>query len=401
MAYHGTSSPRPCDIVGHAWRPRDGRRDGRQARGSQTRPPAADRASDLSPPSPRRLEQSNTSASWAAVCPASCRRTASRRAASKAFRASGPPPEVVTRARVERPDGSGCSAKSSHRSPHWGASGTPKAEDAQRASARAAVNPRPRDEASVRYPTRPRLAPRRTARTIGPIGEQATAGRRARVSHPRVPASWTVDPAGPERRAIPGFPGPALAQDLARRMLKGKRKEWARRGRMRVRDARHEIETRPERRDGRFRCDLAGPRTASACGGCFHPPTQTVTDITDERMLLSVSTTQSTLYDQIEYSGVALELRVGAAHPRHGDRGPERRRPLRFDRRADGDADQSPASELPVAELLLCAPRTRGVGLGRRRTATGRPVQVLAQANVGPYATVQLHRATRARSTTG
>ena len=27
MAYHGTSSPRPCDIVGHAWRPRDGRRD--------------------------------------------------------------------------------------------------------------------------------------------------------------------------------------------------------------------------------------------------------------------------------------------------------------------------------------------------------------------------------------
>ena len=48
---------------------------------------------------------------------------------------------------------------------------------------------------------------------------------------------------------------------------------------------------------------FAGQRPASACGGCFHPPTQTVTDITDERMLLSVSSAQSTLYDQIEYSG--------------------------------------------------------------------------------------------------
>src|SRR5271165_5073629 len=48
---------------------------------------------------------------------------------------------------------------------------------------------------------------------------------------------------------------------------------------------------------------FAGERQASACGGCFHPPTQNVTDITDERMLLAVSAKQSTLYDQIEYSG--------------------------------------------------------------------------------------------------
>jgi hypothetical protein len=48
---------------------------------------------------------------------------------------------------------------------------------------------------------------------------------------------------------------------------------------------------------------LAGEREASACGGCFHPPSQTVTDITDEKMLLVVSGTQTTLYDQIEYSG--------------------------------------------------------------------------------------------------
>src|SRR5215472_7748239 len=54
---------------------------------------------------------------------------------------------------------------------------------------------------------------------------------------------------------------------------------------------------------------LAVEREASACGGCFHEapqpqnPTQGVTDITDERMLLSVSQTQTTLYDQIRYSG--------------------------------------------------------------------------------------------------
>ena len=33
------------------------------------------------------------------------------------------------------------------------------------------------------------------------------------------------------------------------------------------------------------------------------PPQQTTSDITDERMLLAVSTKQSTLYDQIRYSG--------------------------------------------------------------------------------------------------
>src|SRR3954468_19226808 len=48
---------------------------------------------------------------------------------------------------------------------------------------------------------------------------------------------------------------------------------------------------------------LAGETEAAACGGCFHPPTQVASDITDERMLLSVSTKQTTLYDQIRYSG--------------------------------------------------------------------------------------------------
>src|SRR5665213_2364974 len=48
---------------------------------------------------------------------------------------------------------------------------------------------------------------------------------------------------------------------------------------------------------------MMSEREARACGGCFHPPTQVASDITDERMLLSVSTQQTTLYDQIRYSG--------------------------------------------------------------------------------------------------
>src|SRR5579859_3634861 len=48
---------------------------------------------------------------------------------------------------------------------------------------------------------------------------------------------------------------------------------------------------------------LVAERDASACGGCFVPPAENDSDITDERMLLSVSPQQSTLYDQIRYAG--------------------------------------------------------------------------------------------------
>ncbi len=44
-------------------------------------------------------------------------------------------------------------------------------------------------------------------------------------------------------------------------------------------------------------------RDARACGGCFHPPEENPTVITDHRMILSVSKEQSTLYDQVKYQG--------------------------------------------------------------------------------------------------
>jgi len=48
---------------------------------------------------------------------------------------------------------------------------------------------------------------------------------------------------------------------------------------------------------------------ARACGGCFHEPpppsnpTQSVSVITDHRMVFSISTTQTVLWDQVRYSG--------------------------------------------------------------------------------------------------
>jgi MYXO-CTERM domain-containing protein len=45
-----------------------------------------------------------------------------------------------------------------------------------------------------------------------------------------------------------------------------------------------------------------GARDAAACGGCFVGPSQ-VTQITGEKMLLTISQTQTTLYDEITYSG--------------------------------------------------------------------------------------------------
>src|SRR5262245_13386596 len=47
-------------------------------------------------------------------------------------------------------------------------------------------------------------------------------------------------------------------------------------------------------------------RAASACGACFAPPPppgESISIVTDHRMVLSISPQQTTLYDQIRYQG--------------------------------------------------------------------------------------------------
>src|SRR5262245_130162 len=47
---------------------------------------------------------------------------------------------------------------------------------------------------------------------------------------------------------------------------------------------------------------LSAAHDAAACGGCLGPPTE-VTQVTGHKMILSISKTQTTLWDQITYSG--------------------------------------------------------------------------------------------------
>ncbi len=48
---------------------------------------------------------------------------------------------------------------------------------------------------------------------------------------------------------------------------------------------------------------LAAEPRAAACGGCFHPPKENPTVVTDHRMIFAVAPKQTTLYDQMRYTG--------------------------------------------------------------------------------------------------
>jgi hypothetical protein len=132
------------------------------------------------------------------------------------------------------------------------------------------------------------------------------------------------------------------------------------------------------------------PRDAAACGGCFHPPTQTASDITDERMLLSVSTMQSTLYDQIQYAGSPASF--AWVLPIHGTVDVGLSADVLFD-----SIDVLTATTI-VAPTPNCPPPNcpfnsagMAAGSGDASGAVAPAVTVTKQENVGPYATVQLH----------
>jgi len=137
---------------------------------------------------------------------------------------------------------------------------------------------------------------------------------------------------------------------------------------------------------------LAGERSARACGGCFHPPTQTVADITDERMLLTVSTTQTTLYDQIRYSGSPTSF--AWVLPIHGTVTVGLSADVLFD-----SVDVLTATQItpPPSSCAPCFARgglggpTAGGGANTQTGSAPPAVTVSHVQNVGPYATVQLH----------
>ena len=136
---------------------------------------------------------------------------------------------------------------------------------------------------------------------------------------------------------------------------------------------------------------------ARACGGCFNPPqppNENPTVITDHRMILTISQQESTLWDQIEYSGepssFAWVLPISGA--------------VRVGLSADSvfkNLDQLTATTI-IAPPLDCPPPPPSSSSGCSSTTSasaqsapgGFPhdagVEVTSREVVGPYETVQL-----------
>ncbi len=147
---------------------------------------------------------------------------------------------------------------------------------------------------------------------------------------------------------------------------------------------------------------LVGEQQARACGGCFTPPpppNQTTSDITDERMLLATSPTQTTLYDQIQYSGNPASF--AWVLPIHGTVTVGLSADVLFDSVDLLTATDvvAPVPDCPAAPN--CGGRGFGASLANGASTPAAPgggdqgmVTVTKQQNVGPYATVQLHSTT-------
>ncbi len=217
------------------------------------------------------------------------------------------------------------------------------------------------------------------------------------MGQPEVAASCRAALARPTSGPdVSDFNDLALQLDLARRMLKENLKGTCTPGRP---AARNGIMNHSRLALGVATAvsavTFAGPRPASACGGCFHPPTQTLTDITDERMLLTVSTTQTTLYDQIQYSGSPSSF--AWVLPIQGTVNVGLSADVLFDSIDVLTATQitPPPRNCPAPNCFANAGLTGGFSTAgpapEIASADAGAVQVLTQANVGPYETVQLH----------
>ncbi len=128
---------------------------------------------------------------------------------------------------------------------------------------------------------------------------------------------------------------------------------------------------------------LGPAHDAAACGGYFGPPMEN-TEVASHRMAFSVSSTQSTLYDQIKYSGNPMDfawvlpikgvVQVGASSD------------ALFEQ-----LDQLTAVTVTAPVYCGCENGSDGsAGVGGGAGTGGGGVTVVAQQAVGPYDTVQL-----------
>jgi hypothetical protein len=134
-------------------------------------------------------------------------------------------------------------------------------------------------------------------------------------------------------------------------------------------------------------------RDAAACGGCFTPPAETESVITDERMIFSISKDQTTLYDQINYSGSPKSF--AWVLPIKGTVTVGLSADIMFN-----TIDTLTATQVIEPSPNCPPPPTCNFGgfggaaapsVAADAAAAKSGVTVTAQAQVGPYETVQLH----------
>jgi hypothetical protein len=130
-------------------------------------------------------------------------------------------------------------------------------------------------------------------------------------------------------------------------------------------------------------------RDAAACGGCFVSQTET-TQIVGEKMLLSISQQQTTLYDQITYSGNpssfawVLPIKGLATVGLSSDA---------LFQNLGQDTDtviSSPQIICPPQQFCTGSASSGGFGAGTGGAGGAGTVTVVSQQVVGPYETVQL-----------
>ena len=146
---------------------------------------------------------------------------------------------------------------------------------------------------------------------------------------------------------------------------------------------------------------IAVERQASACGGCFSPPpspSENPTVVTDHRMILTVSQDQSTLYDQIKYSGNPASFAWVLPIVGTVDVGLSANIVFQTLDGATTTSIIAPPLNCPAAPT--CNPRGGSAAFGEDAvgsedasagTSSPPPVTITKQEQVGPYSTVQLH----------
>lgn len=135
---------------------------------------------------------------------------------------------------------------------------------------------------------------------------------------------------------------------------------------------------------------------ADACGGCFAPP-DPPTVVSGHRMVMSVSQSQTVLWDQIQYSGDPEEF-AWVLPVKPGAR-------IEAGTAAFFEVLESQSATRVVAPFVDCGGGSSGVGCGAMATydeagdggsptagedGGGDPVEVVHQGTVGPYETVTL-----------